>query len=65
MAIKGWIEACNHKGGIIRYLYDVITEMAAGDSDLADKVDDIESAIGDESTKGTILARIKALEDAG
>jgi len=65
MAIKGWIEACNHKGGIIRYLYDVITEMAAGDSDLADKVDDIESAIGDESTEGTILARIKALEDAG
>lgn len=83
MAIKGWIEACNHKGGIIRYLYDVIVEMAAGDSDLSDKVDaletavgdsesglvkdvaDIEAAIGDESTEGTILARIKALEDAG
>lgn len=64
MSVKGWIEANNHKGGIIRYLYDVITEMAAGDSDLADKVDDIESAIGDESTEGTILARIKALEDA-
>lgn len=82
MTIKGWIEACNHKGGIIRYLYDVIVEMAAGDSDLSDKVDgletavgdsesglvkdvaDIEAAIGDESTKGTILARIKALEDA-
>ena len=64
MALKGWIEACNHKGGIIRYLYDVLVSMDAGDSDLADKVDDLETAIGDESTEGTILARIKALEDA-
>ena len=64
MALKGWIEACNHKGGIIRYLYDVLVSMDAGDSDLADKVDDLETAIGNESTEGTILARIKALEDA-
>lgn len=86
MALKGWIEACNHKGGIIRYLYDVLVTMDAGDSDLADKVDDIETAIGKasgtgaggilkdvkdvkdaigtESTEGSILARIKALEDA-
>ena len=82
MAIKGWIEACNHKGGIIRYLYDVLVSMDAGDSTIATKVEaletavgdsesglvknvaDIEAAIGDESTEGTILARIKALEDA-
>lgn len=64
MALKGWIEACNHKGGIIRYLYDVIVEMAAGDSDLADEVDDIKSAIGNESTANSILGRIKALENA-
>lgn len=82
MALKGWIEACNHKGGIIRYLYDVLTTMDAGDSTIATKVEaletavgdsesglvkdvaDIEAAIGDESTEGTILARIKALEDA-
>lgn len=82
MALKGWIEACNHKGGIIKYLYDVLTTMDAGDSTIATKVEaletavgdnesglvkdvaDIETAIGDESTEGTILARIKALEDA-
>ena len=28
-------------------------------------IKDINTAIGDESTEGTILARIKALEDAG
>ena len=28
-------------------------------------VKDLKDAIGDESTEGTILARIKALEDAG
>ena len=82
MALKGWIEACNHKGGIIKYLYDVLTTMDAGDTTIATKVEaletavgdsesglvkdvaDIEAAIGDESTEGTILARIKALEDA-
>ena len=31
---------------------------------LEDDVEDIKDAIGDESTEGTILARIKALEDA-
>ena len=61
MALKGWIEACNHKGGIIRYLYDVLVTMDAGDSDLADKVDDIETAIGD-SESGLVkdVADIKA-----
>ena len=31
---------------------------------LEDDVKDIQDTIGDESTSGTILARIKALEDA-
>lgn len=41
-------------------------QTAVGDSDagLVKDVADLESAIGDESTEGTILARIKALEDA-
>ena len=82
MALKGWIEACNHKRGIIRYLYDVLVTMDAGDSTIATKVEaletavgdsesglvkdvaDIEAAIGDEETPGTILARLKDLEDA-
>ena len=33
-------------------------------SALEEDVSDIKDAIGDESTDGTILARIKALEDA-
>ena len=33
-------------------------------TDIKEDVKDLEDAIGDESTAGTILARIKALEDA-
>ena len=41
-------------------------KTAVGDNKggLVKDVADIEAAIGDESTEGTILARIKALEDA-
>ena len=41
-------------------------ETAIGDnsSGLTKKVADVETAIGNESTEGSILARIKALEDA-
>lgn len=41
-------------------------QTAVGDatSGLVKDVADIETAIGDESTAGTILARIKTLEDA-
>ena len=41
-------------------------KTAVGDSKsgLVKYVADIDAAIGDESTEGTILARIKALEDA-
>lgn len=41
-------------------------KTAVGDSSsgLVKGVADINTAIGDESTEGTILARIKALEDA-
>lgn len=40
------------------------TAVGGADSGLVKGVADIETAIGDESTEGTILARIKALEDA-
>ena len=41
-------------------------KTAVGDSKsgLVKDVADIDAAIGDESTEGSILARIKALEDA-
>lgn len=42
-------------------------QTTVGDSTggLVKDVTDLETAIGDESTEGTILARIKALEDKG
>lgn len=40
------------------------TTVGNSSSGLVKDVADIETAIGDESTEGTILARIKALEDA-
>lgn len=100
MVMKGWAEAQNYAGGIIKYLFDKVTaldnassgdetdiaalEEVVGDEDsglvksvngltttvgdanggLVKSVADINTAIGDESTEGTILARIKALEDA-
>ena len=41
-------------------------KTAVGDNSkgLVKKANDLEAAIGDESTEGTILARIKALETA-
>lgn len=41
------------------------TTVGSSSSGLVKKTNDLETAIGDEETEGTILARIKALEDAG
>lgn len=59
MTVKSWMDAQRHKGGPVKYLYDKLVEL-----DSSSKVEDLEELIGDESTEGTILARIKALEDA-
>lgn len=40
------------------------TTVGDNSKGLVKKANDLEAAIGDESTEGTILARIKALEDA-
>ena len=45
-------------------LSDEIDAAVAGDSTIATKVEALETAVGDEENAGTILARIKALEDA-
>lgn len=52
-------------------LYQVLEDLDSANggeatdiSSLEESVEALETAIGDESTKGTILARIKALEDA-
>ena len=58
----------DNAGGIAKDVKDVKDAIgtATGDnaSGLAKDVADISTAIGDANTEGTILARIKALEDA-
>lgn len=44
-------------------LSDEIDAAVAGDSTIATKVEALEEIVGDEETAGTILARLKALED--
>ena len=58
-------------GGILKDVKDVKDAIGDSSSGLTKSVNDnagaisnLETAIGDESTEGTILARIKALEDA-
>ena len=60
MTVKSWMDAQRHKGGPVKYLYDKLDELDSSSKD----IEDLEELIGDESTEGTILARIKALEDA-
>lgn len=43
---------------------DLKTAVGDNTKGLTKKVTDVEAAIGDESTEGSILARIKSLEDA-
>ena len=61
----------NLENNIKAELYEMIVKLQkenAGEgtdiTDLKGTVEDIEDAIGDETTSGTILYRIKALEDA-
>ena len=50
--------------GLVKDTADLKTAVGDADSGLVKGVADINTAIGDESTEGTILARIKALENA-
>lgn len=52
-------------GGLKKRCKDIETSIGADDTTgLKKRCKDLETAIGDEDTPGTILARIKALEDA-
>lgn len=52
------------EGGLVKDVADVKVAVGDAESGLVKDVADIEAAIGDESTEGTILYRIKTLEDA-
>lgn len=56
--------AISGDAGIADDVANLKTAVGDAESGLVKDVADIEAAIGDESTAGTILARIKALEDA-
>ena len=50
--------------GLVKDTSALKTTVGDAEGGLVKSVSDIETAIGDESTEGSILARIKALEDA-
>ena len=52
------------EAGLVKDVADLETAVGDAEAGLVKDVDDIQASIGDESTEGTILARIKALEDA-
>lgn len=57
----------NSSSGLVKDTADLKSAVGADDTTaggLKKRCKDIETAIGTESTEGTILARIKALEDA-
>lgn len=62
--IKGFAAAQRHKGGFDKWVYDMIVALANGESGDTSAIEALEEAIGDEETQGTIIYRIKALEDA-
>ena len=64
MVMKGWAEAQNYPGGIIKYLFDKVKSLDSASGGDESDIAELKEVIGDESTKGTILARLKALEDA-
>lgn len=64
MSMKGWAEAQNYPGGIIKYLFDKVKSLDSASGGDESDIAELKEVIGDESTKGSILARLKALEDA-
>lgn len=50
--------------GLVKDVADLETAVGDAESGLVKDVDDIQASIGDASTEGSILYRIKALEDA-
>lgn len=64
MVMKGWAEAQNYPGGITKYLFDKVKSLDSASGGDESDIAELKEVIGDESTKGTILARLKALEDA-
>ena len=66
MSMKGWVEAQNYKGGIIRYLYEKVKALDAAEGGDVSDISEIKAAIGKASGEGAggILKDIADLEAA-
>ena len=65
MSVKGWIEANNHKGGIIRYLYDKVVALDSASGGDETDIAAIKAAIGtDDTTAGGLKKRCADIETA-
>ena len=47
MSVKGWIEANNYKGGIIRYLYDKVVALDTASGGDETDITNLKTAVGD------------------
>ena len=50
MSVKGWIEANNYKGGIIRYLYDKVVALDSASGGDETDISALKTTVGDSSS---------------
>lgn len=50
MSVKSWIEANNHKGGIIRYLYDKVVALDSASGGDETDISALKEAVGDSDS---------------
>lgn len=58
-----WEAAQRVKGGVLKYLYNKVAALETASGGDETDIAAIKAAIGDETTEGTILYRVKTLED--
>lgn len=52
MSLKSWAEAQRHKGGVVKYLYDVMVSDDSSGAAVAGRVTALETAVGKASGEG-------------
>lgn len=63
MTMLSWEAAQRVKGGVLKYLYNKVAALETASGGDETDIAAIKAAIGDETTEGTILYRVKTLED--
>lgn len=62
MALRGWAEAQRYKGGVIKYLYDIVVGEEATDTTISGKVTALETTVGDAT--GGLVKKTTDIETA-